>query len=62
MYWPPGFETRIPVRVTGLRFDLDVPLAEKDKRAPGMYELSVWASFPGSEELVMIGLRTIQVR
>jgi uncharacterized protein YkwD len=62
MYWPPGFQTRIPVRVAGSRFDVDVPLAEKDKRAPGMYELSVWASFPGSEDLVMIGLRTIQVR
>jgi uncharacterized protein YkwD len=62
MYWPPGFQTRIPVRVVGSRFDVDVPLGERDKRAPGMYELSVWASFPGSEELVMIGLRTIQVR
>jgi hypothetical protein len=62
MYWPPGFQTRIPVHVVGSRFDVDLPLSEKDKRAPGMYELSVWASFPGSNDLVMIGLRTIQVR
>jgi uncharacterized protein YkwD len=62
MYWPPGFQTRIPVRVVGSRFDVDVPLGDKDRRGPGMYELSVWASFQGSEELVMIGLRTIQVR
>jgi uncharacterized protein YkwD len=61
MYWPPGFQTRIPVRVVGSRFDVDVPLGDKDNRA-GMYEVSVWASFSGSEELVMIGLRTIQVR
>jgi uncharacterized protein YkwD len=60
MYWPPGFQTPIPVKVTGSRFEVDIPLS--DKGAPGMYELSVWASFPGSQDLVMIGLRTIQVR
>ncbi len=60
MYWPPGFETPIPVKVTGARFEVNLPLSEKGR--PGMYELSVWASLPGSQELVMIGLRTIQVR
>jgi uncharacterized protein YkwD len=60
MYWPPGFETPIPVKVTGSRFQVDLPLSEKGRA--GMYELSVWASFPGSQELVMIGLRTMQVR
>jgi uncharacterized protein YkwD len=60
MYWPPGFETPIPVKVSGSRFQVDVPLSDKGK--PGMYELSVWASFPGSQEVVMIGLRTMQVR
>lgn len=60
MYWPPGFETPIPVKVTGPRFEVDVPVSEKGR--PGMYELSVWVSLPGSQELVMIGLRTIQVR
>jgi hypothetical protein len=61
MYWPPGFETPIPVKMTGTsRFQVDLPITDKGK--PGMYELSVWASFPGSQELVMIGLRTMQVR
>jgi uncharacterized protein YkwD len=60
MYWPPGFETPIPVKVAGSRFEVDVPLSDKGK--PGMYELSVWATLPGSQELVMIGLRTVQVR
>ncbi len=57
MYWPPGFQTPIPVRVNGSHFAVEVPLTDKGKG--GMYELSVWASFPGSQDLVMIGLRTI---
>jgi uncharacterized protein YkwD len=59
MYWPPGFETPIPVRVEGARFQIDVPVG--DGRKTGMYELSVWVSMPGTNEPVMVSLRTIQV-
>jgi uncharacterized protein YkwD len=60
MYWPPGFQTPIPVRVSGGRFAIDVPVTDGGR--PGMYELSVWATLPGSSEPEMISLRTIQVR
>jgi uncharacterized protein YkwD len=58
MYWPPGFQTPIPVQVNGTRFAVDVPLDDSGKA--GMYELSVWANVPGSQEVVMVSLRTIQ--
>jgi uncharacterized protein YkwD len=60
MYWPPGFKTPIPVKVTGSDFAIDVPLSDGGK--PGLYELSVWATMPGSSDFVMVSLRTIQVR
>jgi uncharacterized protein YkwD len=60
MLWPAGYQTPIPVRLSGPRFAVDVPVSDHDK--PGMYELSVWASVPGSKEFVMVSLRTIQVR
>jgi hypothetical protein len=60
MYWPPGFQTPIPVAVRGNAFSIDMPVSEGGK--PGMYELSVWANVPGSPDLVMVSLRTIQVR
>jgi uncharacterized protein YkwD len=60
MYWPPGFQTPIPVRVRGAQFSVDVPVSDGGK--PGMYELSVWASVPGTSDLVMVSLRTMQVR
>jgi hypothetical protein len=60
MYWPPGFQTPIPVRVTGQRFAVDLPVSDGGK--PGMYELSVWGTVPGTKDLVMVSLRTIQVR
>jgi uncharacterized protein YkwD len=63
MYWPPGYQTPIPVQVTGDQFAIDVPVG--DRARPGMYELSVWANVPGRvaggpAELVMVSLRTIQ--
>jgi Cysteine-rich secretory protein family len=63
MYWPPGYQTPIPVQVTGDRFAVDVPVS--DRARPGMYELSVWANVPGRVAgapamLVMVSLRTIQ--
>jgi uncharacterized protein YkwD len=60
MYWPPGFQTPIPVKVSGGDFAVDLPLSDGGK--PGLYELSVWATVPGSSDFVMVSLRTIQVR
>jgi hypothetical protein len=60
MYWPPGFQTPIPVRVTGDRFAIDVPLSDANRA--GLYEVSVWATLPGSPDFVMVSLRTILVR
>ncbi len=60
MYWPAGFETPIPVKLTGSQFAIDVPLSDAGKA--GLYELSIWATVPGSPDFVMVSLRTIQVR
>ena len=59
MYWPSGYQTPIPVKVTGNRFAIDVPLSDHGKG--GMYELSVWATVPSEPDFVMVSLRTIQV-
>ncbi len=58
MYWPPGYQTPIPVSVSGDRFSVDIPVS--DRARPGMYELSVWASIPGGDGFVMVSLRTMQ--
>lgn len=58
MYWPPGFQTPIPVRVNGNQFAVDLPVSDGGRA--GLYELSVWASLPGTKELVMVSLRTFQ--
>jgi cysteine-rich secretory family protein len=58
MYWPSGYETPIPVKVTGNRFAIDVPLSDRGK--DGLYELSIWATVPKAPDLVMVSLRTIQ--
>jgi uncharacterized protein YkwD len=60
MYWPPGYQTPIPVRVNGNHFAVSLPLSDRGR--PGMYELSVWASLPGSREPRMVSLRTVQAR
>jgi hypothetical protein len=60
MAWPPGFQTRVPVRVDGGHFAVDLPVSDGGRS--GMYEVSVWASVPGSPDFVMVSLRTIQVR
>jgi uncharacterized protein YkwD len=59
MYWPPGFQTPIPVKVTGARFAIDVPVSDGGKA--GLYELSVWAQVPGTADLTMVSLRTLSV-
>lgn len=58
LYWPPGYKTPIPLQVSGSKFSIDVPIAD----GAGMYELSVWARFPGAKDPVMVGLRTFLVR
>jgi uncharacterized protein YkwD len=60
MYWPAGYQTPIVVRVDGVRFAIDVPVSDMGRA--GMYEVSIWATVPGSSEPAMISLRTIQVR
>ncbi len=59
-YWPAGYQTPIIVKVSGGRFAVDTPVADRGR--PGMYEVSIWASFPGSHDFAMVSLRTIQVR
>ena len=59
MYWGPGFVTPIRANIVGTSIAIDVPLS--DQKQPGLYEVSVWAKLPGSEEQTMIGLRTIRV-
>ncbi|WP_437747713.1 CAP domain-containing protein [Sorangium sp. So ce1504] len=58
-FFPKGFKTPIPLQVTGNRFDIQVPL--DDRGRPGLYGVSVWATFPPSGELKMVSLRTIDV-
>jgi uncharacterized protein YkwD len=60
LYWPKGFVTDIPLSVQGDAFSIDVPLADA-KRAPGLYEISVWSKLPGNKDHTMIGLRTVLV-
>lgn len=60
MYWPAGYKTPIVVGVDRGSFAVDVPVSDAGRA--GLYELSVWASVPGTRDLVMVGLRTIQVR
>jgi uncharacterized protein YkwD len=59
MYWGAGFVTPIQAKITGPSIAIDIPLS--DQKQPGLYEVSVWAKLPGSEEQSMVGLRTIQV-
>lgn len=65
-YFAKEFVTPIPVEVKGNEFSIEVPLS--DNRAlpaagrPGLYEVSVWARLPDSNDAVMVSLRTVRVR
>jgi uncharacterized protein YkwD len=59
LYSPPGFKTPKPVKVEGNRFSVELPLSDGGR--PGRYEVSVWATFPGSSTLAMVSLRVIDV-
>jgi hypothetical protein len=48
------------VLVRGDQFSVNLPVSDGGR--PGMYELSVWANVPGTKDLTMVSLRTIQVR
>jgi hypothetical protein len=58
-YFPKGFKTPKVLEVNGNKFSIQVPL--DDRGRPGMYGVSVWATFPGSKELRMVSLRTVLV-
>ncbi|MGK4004294.1 CAP domain-containing protein [Sorangium sp. So ce1036] len=58
-FFPKGYKTPIPLEVNGNRFSIQVPL--DDKGRGGRYGVSVWATFPGSNELKMVSLRTVDV-
>jgi uncharacterized protein YkwD len=58
-FFPKGFVTPVPVNVQGNKFSIRVPLSDQGR--PGLYEVSVWAHVPGTQDLVMTSLRTIAV-
>jgi uncharacterized protein YkwD len=60
LYWGKGFVTPIVVDIAGRELSVDVPLS--DGGQPGLYEVSVWAKLPGSEEQAMVSVRTIVVQ
>lgn len=63
VYWPEGFVTPIPVKVSGRSFSIDLPLDDRAK--PGLYEISVFAKLPGApagdKGFTSVSLRTILV-
>ena len=60
LYFPKGFKTPKPVEVEGNRFSIEVPLNVQGR--PGRYQVSVWGKYPGSDDLVMVSLRTVIVK
>ncbi|MBN2196269.1 MAG: CAP domain-containing protein [Polyangiaceae bacterium] len=59
LFFPRGFKTPKPVTVNGNKFSLETTL--DDERRPGRYEVSVWGRQPGSEDLMIVSLRTVVV-
>ncbi len=61
VFFPAGFKTKIPLKVDKAKnsFVIEVPLDEGKR--PGLYGVSVWATFPRSKDLVMVSLRTVDV-
>jgi uncharacterized protein YkwD len=61
IFFPEGFKTKIILKTDRVqnKFFIESPLSDGNK--PGLYGVSVWATFPGSQELVMVSLRTIDV-
>jgi uncharacterized protein YkwD len=60
-YFAAGFQGPKAVQVVGRHFSIDLPLS--DRKRPGRYGVSIWGIYPDHrEELVMVSLRTIDVR
>jgi len=61
MFFPAGFQTTIVLDVDKAKnsFSIEAPLGEGNK--PGLYGVSVWGTFPGSKDLVIVSLRTVEV-
>lgn len=61
LYFPKGFKTPKPVALDGKSFSIELPLSDRGR--PGRYQVSIWGRYPGAgNQLVMISLRTIEVR
>lgn len=60
LYFPAGFKTPQPVKVTGQAFSIDIGLGSQPR--PGRYEISIWGKQPDNNELFMVSLRTIVVK
>jgi len=61
LYFPKGFKTPKPVALDGKRFSIELALSDRGR--PGRYQVSIWGRYPGSgNQLVMVSLRTIEVR
>jgi hypothetical protein len=60
LFFPAGFKTPKPVKLKGNKFEIEAPL--RDGKKSGRYEVSVWGIYPGEKDLVMISLRTVEVR
>ncbi|MEZ4375762.1 MAG: CAP domain-containing protein [Polyangiaceae bacterium] len=58
LYAPEGFVTPKPVKVSGAKFEIEIPLG----KTPGRYMVSVWGRYPDQKDLGMISLRSITVR
>jgi hypothetical protein len=61
MYWPRGSRTPIELNLdpSGTAFWIHVPLGAEGER--GLYEVSVWARFPGEKVPALVSLRTVLV-
>lgn len=59
-YFPKGFKTPKPVDLQGNKFSLDLPLTNLP--GPGIYEVQVFAKFPGDgNKLTPVSLRTVVI-
>ena len=62
MFFPAGFSTKIVLNADKANntFWIEAPIGEGNR--PGLYGVSVWGTFPGSKELVIVSLRTVEVQ
>jgi hypothetical protein len=60
LYFPAGFKTPKPVKLTGRHFSIDLELGKSPPA--GSYAVTIWAQKAGSPQLFMISMRTLAVR